>query len=289
MIQNYFCNRRKLAMRRKLLSLHLAVILMILLTINPQDAHAGEVPVPEFYGIYMVSDGKLITPKDALKEKRLKTVGHLMISRFGINELSGISASQNSFFLVYGGQFKDALNRLKLGKFKFVRQVLIKGMWPAKDEMANANMWVLEAEISMNVGPVKGQTELYRLVPTSPLSDGVYAIYTGPIGSDIPIATMEVGMVADFSVGEVVANKDNGTSIGGSNIKTVIVKKKTKMRIKPAIFSDTVEVAAGTRGEYLGAIHKQGYWIKVRLPNGEEGFFYESDLDMMGIKPKLRR
>lgn len=166
-----------------------------------------KVPVPEFYGVYIVSDGKLITPKDAVKEKRLKTVGHLMSSSFGIKELSGISVSQNSYFIIYGETLKPYLNRLKLGKFEFARQVLIKGMWPAKDEMVSANMWVFKKEIPMNVGPVKGQTELLRLVPTSPLSEGVYALYVGPVGSDVPIAAMEIEMVEDFTVGKMSDTK----------------------------------------------------------------------------------
>lgn len=80
------------------------------------------------------------------------------------------------------------------------------------------------------------------------------------------------------------------TKLKDSNVKKVILKKKGPMRMKAAITSDynEKEVSAGTIGEYLGAenglLGAKDYWIKVRLPNGKEGFFANRDVEIQESK-----
>ena len=188
-----------------------------------------EVPVPEFYGIYIVSDGKLITPKCALEGKRSKTVKDILSGSrcTGIYDLSGISVSQNSFFLIYGEILKPTLLRLMLDKFEFVKQVSLGGLF-APVIITDANMWVPKTKIPMNISPVKGQTELFRLVPTSPLSDGVYALYM--VGVISAIEDVDIIMMADFQVGKLA-----------SAMEPSVLEKREKPQKKREMFSERIE------------------------------------------------
>ena len=61
----------------------------------------GEIPVPEFYGAYFLSNGELIEAKDASEEKRLEMVGDRFSNKTGIKRLSSISLAANDYIVIY--------------------------------------------------------------------------------------------------------------------------------------------------------------------------------------------
>ena len=158
-----------------------------------------EIPVPEFYGAYFVSDGKLISSKDAFEEKRLKTVGDRFSNKTGIKRLSGISLAANDYIVIYDKDASSLVNLLQLGKFKFVKELEL-GIWPNR-QLYKMNYWIFEKNVPMNIGPVKGQPDLYRMVPKVALSDGVYAVYYN-IES---VMSSDKRLVLDFAVGKVAS------------------------------------------------------------------------------------
>jgi hypothetical protein len=140
-----------------------------------------KIPIPEFYGVYFVSKGKLIQARDAVEENRVKLSN---VDRrdarsptlwMGVEELSGISLSPRDYFLLYQKLENNGMP-LKLYNLKFIRQLSPEITGSLK--WHEANMWMLGKEIPLNVGPVKEESDLYRLVPTSQLEDGVYALIT---------------------------------------------------------------------------------------------------------------
>ena len=98
---------------------------------------------------------------------------------------------------------------MTLGRFEYIETVTIAPNDPfalgMQGRTLDARMWILKENIPLNRGPVKGQQDLFRIVPTRPLPDGVYAFYSGSLKPAVPLplplAVMEIGVVADFAVG----------------------------------------------------------------------------------------
>lgn len=164
-----------------------------------------DVPVPEFFGVYLVSDGKLLELKDAKSENRLKMVG----LSIGISKLSGVTASPRSYVIVYGKDLSQIVYFLMLGRFEYFKTVTTAPNDPfafgRQLRTFDARMWIPKEEIPVKPGPVKGQQDLFRVVPTRPLPDGVYAFYLGSLKLDLPVpvpmALTAIGAVLDFAVG----------------------------------------------------------------------------------------
>lgn len=156
----------------------------------------GEIPVPEFYGAYFLSNGELIEAKDASEEKRLEMVGDRFSNKTGIKRLSSISLAANDYIVIYDKDASSLVSLLQLGKFKFVKELEL-GIWPNR-QLYKTDMWILEKNVPMNIGPLKGQPDLYRMVPKTPLSDGVYAVYYN-IES---VMSSDKRLVLDFVVGK---------------------------------------------------------------------------------------
>src|SRR3972149_2228769 len=171
-----------------------------LLIFFSESSAQGRVPVPEFYGIYLVSDGKLISPS----KSELNTVGILA----GIKKLSGLSVSSNTYLLLYGKEMGKILYRLKLVRLVYARTVeqrrvsVIFAPGDAKKSV-EVNMWIQGDDVPLNIGPVKDHVDLYKLLPTARLSNGAYLLYV-EMG----------GPVADFAVGRVDATAAQEPSVG---------------------------------------------------------------------------
>ncbi len=173
--------------------------LIFILAIVFWNCGEGEIPVPEFYGAYFLSNGKLIEAKDAFEEKRLEMVGDRFSNKTGIKQLSGIALASNDHIVIYDKDASSLVSLLQLGKFKFVKELEL-GIWPNR-KLYKMNYWMLEKNIPMNTGPVKGQPDLYRMVPKTPLSDGVYAVYYN-IES---VMSSDKRLVLDFVVGKIAS------------------------------------------------------------------------------------
>lgn len=170
----------------------------------------GEIPLPEFYGAYFLSNGELIEAKDAFEENRLKTVGDRFSNKTGIKRLSSIPLVANDYIVIYEKGASSLVSLLQLGKFKFVKELEL-GIWPNR-QLYKTNYWILEKNIPMNIGPVKGQPDLYRMLPKTPLSEGVYGVYYN-IES---VISSDKRLVLDFVVGKkyeliaIIHNSEEG-------------------------------------------------------------------------------
>ena len=182
------------------------VVLIYLVGVMVGLASAEEkIPVPEFYGLYFVSDENLIPARNAVGENRIKKEASDfgLLDGFppfsgpgGVKELSGIFLSPRSYFLLYQRLIGDP-GSLRLYRLEFVKRLsseVVQGKW------YEANMWILEKEIPLKVGPVKKQPDLYRLVPILQLEDGVYALINADMSGAHDIRFTD--WVADFVVGK---------------------------------------------------------------------------------------
>ncbi len=158
---------------------------------------------PEFYGIYLVSKSKLIELKDAKEERRLKTVGNMLIAKNGIKTLSGIDiVDKNVHFIVYLPNL--AIGSIRLAKLNYISSLILgrKGDFLNPQKEYEAKMWVKDSLIKLRFAPVGGKQDMYRAVPVANLTDGVYALTVGGIlsGQGGIIGAISGGSIADFSV-----------------------------------------------------------------------------------------
>lgn len=155
-------------------------------------ALAADIPLPEFYGIYIVADGKLYsldTPDANLDKLRQPiAIGHTEtdFKRAGGQVLSVPVLPPSVSVLVFAkGNPLEVAERMKLVALPFVRQMTINPSTSSRQTW-NPNSWVAgkdfgyvglgETAIELRFKPVKGQDEMVLAVPSSPLSAGVYGL-----------------------------------------------------------------------------------------------------------------
>lgn len=165
---------------------------MVLLPLYfPSNLCAQQSPIPKFFGLYAVDNGKLIELKEAIKEGRTRLLGHLGSNNAaGITSLSGISASKNVEFIL----FKDVRPvRVAIAKLKFAKGATIQGVTPGdsgknlvdhwfayqkgEGDPGPADLWMIDEDIPTRLGPLEGKQNMTLVAPARPLTDGVYMFY----------------------------------------------------------------------------------------------------------------
>ena len=156
----------------------LFIILSVIFLIgNLQDLHAEEIPVPEFYGVYVVADGKLIE----LKPSDVSFGG----GQVGLKKNPKVEVMDNKAYIIV---YKKGVEptRWGLAKLRFVSSDVVEVAplpgWKAEKKGVTLNAWVLERTIELKVAPIENKQDMYRLVPNAPLAPGVYALPSGLFG-----------------------------------------------------------------------------------------------------------
>lgn len=138
------------------------LIFLLIAILSPISAFAlfNEIPRPEFFGIYLVSENELIT----LKEYEIS-----LNSRYGagLKIPPEIEVRDQALYFIL---FDDKISHrdLELSKFYY-----------------NSKVWTVDENIKLKVAPVKNEKFMYRLVPSKPLDDGVYAIHYGNLSAQV--------------------------------------------------------------------------------------------------------
>lgn len=163
---------------------------------------AEKIPIPEFYGIYLVSNGKLIQ----LKQSERGHVGDTMSGIVGIKRRSEIDIKESKPNVIVYEQ-GVAPSRILLSKLIFKRKILAGGQKGNKffpQKWYTANMWIVESSIQLRVAPIEGKKDMYRLVPTTPLTPGVYVLHKGDLQSESTPGAMfalsQSSFVYNFSI-----------------------------------------------------------------------------------------
>src|SRR4030065_912704 len=175
---------------------------------------------PEFFGIYLVADGKFVELKEnSVSIKTPNQAGSQEDSVSGLKSLSNVNSNDTSAYIIIYLESID-INKIKLSKLRFSKTeslVSISIMGNAKKYMTNINMWVFEKDVPFRMGPIDGRKGMYKIVPSGGFESGVYAIHGGSIrneriqggGIGIYTASAKYGDTAnDFSIGKI--SKDVG-------------------------------------------------------------------------------
>lgn len=154
---------------------------------------AAEPPLPEFYGLYAVADGKLysLDTSDPALAARAQSV-RVSRTEKEFSAGGGISLSVPSLppslnFLVYvKGNALQAASQLALHQIPFIRAMTINAndrnwrrtyhpnSWVSTTEFGYANVGATKVELRFK--PVKGQDEMVLAVPATALSPGLYRL-----------------------------------------------------------------------------------------------------------------
>lgn len=152
-------------------SVNLVVIFLIFFQIN---LFGQDQPKPDFWGVFLVSNGKLIEFKDQ-DAKNLSMSGSLIQATMGISSVQGSPyfSDLNTYFIVYG----DKMNP-KNGQ----NPVLSKLVWNG-----SLNMYVAGESVNLKIGPVPGLPDAYKLIPERSLNQGLYCFHSGRLNSTSPM------------------------------------------------------------------------------------------------------
>jgi len=149
-------------------------------------------PKPEFFGVYLVAEGKLIEPSK--KDTAVKPIFTMDPNPVGIKDISGCTQIKDKNIYIIYYQTPNANNLLQGQEYSTLRlsKLIFKTrehlapeydpMGSFKNSIYDVNMWLPESNYNLKIAPIKDANSMYKLVPGGPLPDGVYAIHYGDIG-----------------------------------------------------------------------------------------------------------
>lgn len=162
------------------------IISLLLCAAHNNNLHGQqEAPTPSYWGVFIVSNNELIELRDR-DAVDLSMRGSLMEAIMGIRTLSSspFIPDPSLYFIVYGD---------KLNPMRGQRPVLSRLVWNSGLEM-----YVSGADINLNIGPIQGLDNAFRLIPENELSEGVYSFHSGRLNSKDPFSgTIEANQQQD--------------------------------------------------------------------------------------------
>ena len=154
--------------------------------------------LPEFYGVYTLSEKSL----NQVQPQKLILKGTCYLTFSGIENPKGSALTSVKSILVFEKNLDP--KKLFLTKLAFSSGQTAPDL--RGDTYIDLNLWTAEKNIEVNIAPVEGKTDMYRIIPVSPLQNGVYALHTGEMTNQkLPLYAEKT--VWGFMVGNVVKPK----------------------------------------------------------------------------------
>jgi hypothetical protein len=155
---------------------------------GPADA------LPDHYGVFAATDVGLVQ----LNGQRVRSKGNILQAHIGIDGASGQGLGRVSHLVVFlrgVSPNRLQLSRLELRKDGQVNNAIGK-------THVELNLWMPAKDIRLDVGPVAGRQDMYRLRPRGSLSAGFYAVHSGELGLHSSVDAAAGGVVYDFVIGD---------------------------------------------------------------------------------------
>ena len=165
---------------------------------------SGEEPIPEFYGFYAVSGGTLTQLYNVHSDSRVQQFSYSMSqARLGLAEIGDVHLTPDTHFLAYGPDWRELATRVQLWRLNFVTEMQVTVMGIGfQQKVVNPNLWLAGPSQGLRVGPVRGQADLFKIVPDAPLQPGAYVVGLGPLDKEFPWGSDPMRFLSDFYVGE---------------------------------------------------------------------------------------
>ena len=163
---------------------------------------------PESYGIYTVSESKFYY----IEPQKLTFKGNLFSSISGLKEATGINHNSVKELIVFEKDVNP--KKIYLTKLRFQEGCEVQDLF---DKLyIELKLWTADNNIKIEIVPVDGKNDMYRIIPGSPLVDGFYALHFGELTNKETISSIDQ-VVYGFVIGSMIKpyesyeNKKNET------------------------------------------------------------------------------
>ena len=150
---------------------------------------SAKTPLPEFFGVYALYDGKLIEMQPH-PQSQYAISGMTVMGADVISKLSGIKFRDGTIEFIIFRDLATTFNKIPLSKIARI-DMEANTAWGGdgtKKRLKN-RYHLMPEEIYMNVAPLKEM--MVRVVPKSPLSPGIWAIKMGSELYDFVVGSKE--------------------------------------------------------------------------------------------------
>ena len=174
-------------MRKRTLWLILSLCLILFVTSCSEN-------LPENYGIYAYTDKGRIS----LSGQKVLFVGNLFQSIAGLKAASGPGCNSIKHFIAFEKDINP--KSIHLARLEFRRGGAVST--PFGSTNVSVNLWVAAKNVGMEIAPINGKKDMYKLTPKENLVQGFYALHFGGLGN---VSTLEAAFgntAFDFVIGD---------------------------------------------------------------------------------------
>jgi tetratricopeptide (TPR) repeat protein len=145
---------------------------------------AEKLPIPEYYGVYAVTDGKLASVMDGKSPHRPQTQSIELYSLAGFSgkSYSAFQFSPDVRFIVYSPTASDLGQSINLYKLAYVNNFFHKNDsgQVVKVEQVNGTLMARLSKLEINLlsKPVPSQSQMIQLIPEENLTPGIYVLFS---------------------------------------------------------------------------------------------------------------
>jgi hypothetical protein len=150
--------------------------------------------LPESYGVFAYTDkGKV-----PLNGQKVLFVGSVFQPITGLRGSSGFRYNSVKHLIAFGKDINPKL--IRLAKLEFRKWGVVSN--PFGNTSIDVNLWIAAKSIGLDIAPIDGKKDMYKLTPKENLAQGFYALHFGGL-ENVSILEAAFGDVAfDFVVGD---------------------------------------------------------------------------------------
>ena len=151
--------------------------------------------LPKNYGVYVNINGNLID----LQPQKTMVRGNLLTSVSGLKAASGVCFAAPEEFIIYEKEVNP--KEIILSKLQFKKGISLRNVFG--ESYYELNLWVSKNEVPINVAPVEGKQDMYRVNSVNILDSGFYALHGGCLSNkETPGAFNKTAY--DFVIGKTI-------------------------------------------------------------------------------------
>jgi hypothetical protein len=162
----------------KIFDMKSLLFILSFIALSHFNLYSQDIPLPEYYGIYSVVNGKLYEFNKSNAAK-ISGVGNLVNTTLGIKHIYGPWFNDaGCYFIIYGKPLK-----LELIELTWKSKVNVQNPMDGSVSSIDANMYVPSRTIALRVAPIKDLQNCYKYVPAEKLTEGYYCLDDGSLSS----------------------------------------------------------------------------------------------------------
>jgi len=208
--------------------------------------------LPDSYGIYAVSNNAMNT----LVPQKLMFKGNMFSSISGLKEATGTCSLDIDNLIVFEKDVNP--QKIFLSRLKFQESATVSNLFG--NSYVDVNLWTADSNIEIKIAPIDGKTDMYRIIPASPLKNGFYAIHFGELSNKETLSAVDK-VVYGFVIGSSIKpyqlsekGKNQGTSnqqVGKNQSSFVPDPDYSDISVNQQEFYDNAKLLLDKANEYF--------------------------------------